>query len=642
MPKGTFSKLFYLRFVVILLFISALTNKLDAETWEMNNIFRSDTTEGIRIIQPVKYIYPAPESRVPADATFKKEFYGVGIVKFLFNIGKNPIWYRIELENTKSVPLEISIRYNSPIVQPGLLLKSGDSTINAGTPRIENGFYYQDFQLNPGKQVVYVFNRQTWSKLVFGFDFVLRKDTYDDRAEYILQKSDSIFTQVAFVVLVFFQVIYVMLQFFYHRKKEYTYYFFYLLSILLYFGVRLEFNLRFDFLKIHIPAIVPYLNDILLILPFFFYLRFSRYFIGTAELYPKMDKQIKIAEYIILAMALIVALFIPLNQPYPGMIVITIFVQLLFLYSVWLIRFFYLRRNKLIRFLLIASVCAVTGHFLAITLPLIPPIVPYLTFDLLNITMIGLAFEIFFFNTGLGYKAKFEQEEKLKAQAEVINQYAQNQKIQLQLEGMRDKIANDLHDDVGSTLSSIVLYGQVALKSDQEKSKSVIEKIINSSQRMMESMSDIVWAIHSRNDAWVSLISRMKETASERLGMTGIRFTLNHDEAIENIRFNMEARRNILLLFKEALHNAAKYSDAGLINCDLRIDGAMLFLTVQDDGKGFHPEQVIKGNGLESMKSRSNELKGTFEIESSPGKGTRITFQLPVNELTITNNPRIT
>lgn len=642
MPKGAFRNLYYLRVVIILLFISALTNNLRAETWEMNNIFRSDTTKGIRLIQPVKYIYPAPESPVPNDAAFEKEFYGVGIVKFLFTVGKKPVWYRIELENTKTVPLEISIRYKSPIVQPGLLLKSGDSTVSAGTPRIENGFYYQDFKLNPGKQVVYVFNRQTWSKIVFGFDFVLRNDTYDDRAEYILQKSDSIFTQVAFVVLVFFQVVYVMLQFFYHRRKEYTYYFFYLLCILLYFGVRLEFNLRFDFLKLYIPGIVPYLNDVLLILPFFFYLRFSRYFIGTAELYPKMDKQIKIVEYIILAMASIIVLLIPLDQPYLGMIVITIFVQLLFLYSIWLIRFFYLRRNKLIRFLLIASVFAVTGHFLAITLPLIPPVVPYLTFDLLNITMIGLAFEIFFFNTGLGYKAKFEQEEKLKAQAEVINQYAQNQKIQLQLEGMRDKIANDLHDDVGSTLSSIVLYGQVALKSDQEKSKSVIEKIISSSQRMMESMSDIVWAIHSRNDAWVSLISRMKETASERLGMTGIRFSLNHDEAIEKIRFNMEARRNILLLFKEALHNAAKYSDAGSINCDLRIEGDMLLLTVQDDGKGFHPEQVIKGNGLESMKSRSQELKGTFEIESSPGKGTRITFQLPVNELSIIQNPRIT
>lgn len=642
MPKGAFRKLCYLRVVIILLLISSLNNSLSAETWEMNNIFRSDTTNGIQLIQPVKYIYPAPESPVPADTAFKKEFYGVGIIKFLFTIGKKPIWYRLELENTKTVPLEISIRYKSPIIQPGLLLKSGDSIIPAGTPRIENGFYYQDFKLNPGKQIVYVFNRQKWSKVVFGFDFVLRKDTYDDRAEYILQKSDSIFTQVAFVVLVFFQVVYVMLQFFYHRKKEYTYYFFYLICILLYFGIRLEFNVRFDFLKLYVAGMVPYMNDVLLILPFFFYLRFSRYFIGTAELYPQMDKQIQIVEYIILAMAFIVALLIPLDEPYLAMIIITIFIQLLFLYSVWLIRFFYLRRNKLIRFLLIASVFAVTGHFLAITLPLIPQVSSYLTFDLLNITMIGLAFEIFFFNTGLGYKAKFEQEEKLKAQAEVINQYAQNQKIQLQLEGMRDKIANDLHDDVGSTLSSIVLYGQVALKSDQEKSKSVIEKIINSSQRMMESMSDIVWAIHSRNDAWVGLISRMKETASERLGMTGIRFTINHDGAIENIRFNMEARRNILLLFKEALHNAAKYSDAGSITSELRIEGDMLILTVNDDGKGFNPDEAIKGNGLESMKVRSQELKGTFKIESTPGKGTRITFQLPVNELSVIQNPKIT
>ena len=134
----------------------------------------------------------------------------------------------------------------------------------------------------------------------------------------------------------------------------------------------------------------------------------------------------------------------------------------------------------------------------------------------------------------------------------------------------------------------------------------------------------------------------MKETASERLGMTGIRFTINHDGAIENIRFNMEARRNILLLFKEALHNAAKYSDAGSITSELRIEGDMLILIVNDDGKGFNPDEAIKGNGLESMKVRSQELKGTFKIESTPGKGTRITFQLPVNELSVIQNPKIT
>ncbi len=91
MPKGAFRNSYYLRVIFTLLLISALNNISSAETWEMNNIFRSDTTEGIQLIQPVKYIYPAPESPVPADAAFEKEFYGVGIVKFLFNNGKKPV-----------------------------------------------------------------------------------------------------------------------------------------------------------------------------------------------------------------------------------------------------------------------------------------------------------------------------------------------------------------------------------------------------------------------------------------------------------------------------------------------------------------------------------------------------------------------
>ena len=609
------------------------------DVWKQRGLFRADTTAGIFIESEPNYIINNASKLPPPDSLFVLTHGGSHIREFVLSLGTNPFWVRIPVEVKGSQSKEISVRLPN---------KGAETAMYTGTPFKEikpvfkNGFVYLNVTLEPGKNILYIRHQQYWTKMYFGADIIASAESDNDRGEYMDIASDAVFTIVAFAVLILFQIVYVALQMYFHKKPEYFQYLLYLLCIGLYFEIRMELIVKIDGLTHFIPFAIPYLNDILLLIPFTYYLGFSRYFIGTRELFPVMDRNIRRIEIANLIMAGVVVLLMLTGFGKVAYSVVMGTVVVIFFISLWLIRFFYLRRNKLTQFLLLASLFAVTGHFLAMTIPMFPSLAAKIPFDLINITMVGLAFEMFIFNTGLGYKAKHEQEEKLKAQMELISQYKKNQEIQEQMQGMRDKIANDLHDDIGSTLSGIVVYGQVAINSEKAKADGILLKIIDSSQRMMESMRDIVWAIHSRNDEGKGMVKRMRDAASERLGLTGIKFNLETDTEVESQLFTMAARRNMLMLFKEALNNAVKHSGATIISCRLQISNGILILEITDNGKGFDTNIQNSGNGLVSMRQRTIELKARLEVESSTEKGTCIRIEIPLAENRIPGHNAVT
>jgi two-component system, NarL family, sensor histidine kinase UhpB len=200
---------------------------------------------------------------------------------------------------------------------------------------------------------------------------------------------------------------------------------------------------------------------------------------------------------------------------------------------------------------------------------------------------------------------------------------------QLKLLTLRNKIAIDLHDDVGSTLSSISMFSQVA----QEQSKEVIpalEIIGESSRRMLDAMADIVWTINPENDQFEKIILRMRSFAYELLGAKKIDFRFTAPEGISNIRLSMEARRNLYLIFKESINNMVKYSDADKAMFTLQGEKDKLTMMIWDNGKGFDASMASQGNGLNNMKKRAGDMGGDLFIESHPGAGTTIRLQLAI------------
>lgn len=203
----------------------------------------------------------------------------------------------------------------------------------------------------------------------------------------------------------------------------------------------------------------------------------------------------------------------------------------------------------------------------------------------------------------------------------------------LAVEKIRTKVARDLHDDMGSTLSTINILSAMAkskLNTDAIKTSEYIGKISENSQRMMEAMDDIVWSIKPMNDSMQRIAARMREFATNVLEAKDIEPCFAITENVYDIKLDMEARRDFFLIFKEAVNNAAKYSKATQVNVKLDTDGKILSMEVKDDGIGFN-EKDADGNGLGNMQKRADALRGKLSIQSKPGEGTAIKLVIPVS-----------
>ncbi|HEX7902293.1 MAG TPA: two-component regulator propeller domain-containing protein [Chitinophagaceae bacterium] len=211
----------------------------------------------------------------------------------------------------------------------------------------------------------------------------------------------------------------------------------------------------------------------------------------------------------------------------------------------------------------------------------------------------------------------------------------------LKRQAIRNKIAQDLHDNVGSTLSSISIYSQVAkiykAKDRQEDLQNTLEKISSTSGEMISEMNDIVWAINPRNDNMDTILQRMESFAKPLLASKEIQFHLAYPDSLKTINLGMTKRKNFYLIFKEAINNTIKYSEAR--NLWVKIDQRhqLLLVSIKDDGKGFDSSKVkvdsissMAGNGLHNMKRRAEEMNGEYSIESNPGQGTLITLHFSI------------
>jgi two-component system, NarL family, sensor histidine kinase UhpB len=209
----------------------------------------------------------------------------------------------------------------------------------------------------------------------------------------------------------------------------------------------------------------------------------------------------------------------------------------------------------------------------------------------------------------------------------VYRNYRTRQKLKLQT--LRNKIARDLHDDVGSTLSSISIFSQMA----QEQSKEtlpLLETIGESSRKMLDAMADIVWTINPENDQFEKIILRMRSFAYELLGAKKIDFEFVADEDVAKMKLPMDVRKNLYLIFKEATNNMVKYSKANRAFFAVKREGNDLTLLIRDNGNGFDINQPKQGNGLINMRKRAGEMGAVISIDSLPGEGTTIQLKVAV------------
>jgi ligand-binding sensor domain-containing protein/signal transduction histidine kinase len=203
----------------------------------------------------------------------------------------------------------------------------------------------------------------------------------------------------------------------------------------------------------------------------------------------------------------------------------------------------------------------------------------------------------------------------------------------LELERVRTRIATDLHDDIGSSLSQIAILSEVVRQKVGQDHVAVTEplsQITTSSSELMDTMSDIVWAIDPHKDRLTDLTQRMRRFASDVLTSRNIDFDF-HEPDHRDLNLGADVRRQVFLVCKESINNTVRHAACSQVYIEFRVDRDWLTLVIRDNGRGFDTAHESDGHGLLSMERRAKEMGGTLQITSRPGEGTIITLRMPIS-----------
>jgi ligand-binding sensor domain-containing protein/signal transduction histidine kinase len=202
----------------------------------------------------------------------------------------------------------------------------------------------------------------------------------------------------------------------------------------------------------------------------------------------------------------------------------------------------------------------------------------------------------------------------------------------VRVERVRARIATDLHDDIGASLSQIAILAEVARAGRPADSSpdGPLARIAETSRGLVDSMSDIVWAINPDVDSLSDLVHRMRRFAEDTLGAADVELTFREPELRQDPRLGPEIRREIFLMLKESVTNISKHAEATRVTIELERDRHGLRLKVTDDGRGFDPAQHTDGNGVLNMRRRAAALGGRLSVLSTPGVGTTIEIEVPL------------
>ncbi|MET0465558.1 MAG: two-component regulator propeller domain-containing protein [Chitinophagaceae bacterium] len=202
----------------------------------------------------------------------------------------------------------------------------------------------------------------------------------------------------------------------------------------------------------------------------------------------------------------------------------------------------------------------------------------------------------------------------------------------IRLQKVRNRIASDLHDDIGSALTHINILSELSKTGIDPKSETslflnrISEEVTNSGQ----ALDDIVWSINSNNDTMEQMVARMRRYVAEVFETKIDHFSLKFDDRFAHRKLNMEQRRDFFLLFKELINNTYKHARASKVEIRISIERNMLNMYIADNGCGFDKTRENNRNGLKNMQARTEKWKGSFTIDSKPGCGTVTSISMPL------------
>jgi len=210
----------------------------------------------------------------------------------------------------------------------------------------------------------------------------------------------------------------------------------------------------------------------------------------------------------------------------------------------------------------------------------------------------------------------------------------------IELERVRTRIATDLHDDIGASLSKIAILSDVAgqqLSTMRDSPLSApLKQIADTSRDCVDAMSDIVWAVNPQRDHLSDLTQRMRRFAEDMLDAKDVEFAMHSSLDDKDVHLGADLRREVYLIFKECINNVVKHAACAKVVLEFSVNGPWLVISITDNGKGFEAggnSSGMGGHGLKSMQRRAASIDGSLTIDSHRGAGTNITLKVPLRQM---------
>lgn len=369
------------------------------------------------------------------------------------------------------------------------------------------------------------------------------------------------------------------------------------------------------------------------------YLLFITKFLDLKDRFPRIYKACWLMIYALLAFMVFDSFFIFNTKLfYIGSATFVGVRIAILLFTLWLGVFLLFWKNRLAR-LVASGVFSVSVLALIALYVLLSNRDQFQAFDLVSLStiifMLGIVVEMFFFVQAITYRNRMEELERMKAVEllQIENDRQELDKYKAIMEARdkeRNRIAQEMHDDIGSGLTSIRLLSEIAKAKSNLQGMEEVEKISASANNLIEKMNEIIWSMNSRNDSLPNLIAYIRHQVVEFFEPFTIKLRIITPESIPEIVISGETRRNIVLAVKEALHNIIKHANATNVEVHFNLANNLEIL-ICDNGTGIDPREIQHhNNGLRNMEERMKAIGGDFTLGGE--MGTIVTFLVPISQ----------
>lgn len=505
----------------------------------------------------------------------------------------------------------------------GLYQRNGAAFVKVETSRWHNGFV--PIKIGAGKMEEYIvrlkffktgFNRLDPQLISSNHIDIYKNDLF---ASLDSKKIAGILLSGMLLMMIFVTLI----LFFISRRIEFLYNSLYTLSMFLLIFLTTYLSMNPSWFK---GFFISYLDLLLLIVGMNCYLAFTRNFLDTKQLYPRLDRLLRIGSLVISAIMVLYSCVFFLTESYRYAVLLENLMKILLLViSIIFICLAFVQKNRLINYLAIGVGTQLLFSGVSLALAMNKSGAAHIYNSPIFYFELGIIASLIFFLLGLFYKNKLELITKIKEQEamklEVEKQSFENKlTIYKTQQEERNRISADMHDDLGAGMTTIRLYSELAKTRLGDTVIPELNKISSSANELIDNMNAIIWSMNNDNDSLNNMVGYIRRYTMEYLENTQIVPSISIPDNLPDLIINGTIRRNIFLVIKEALQNIVKHSKATKVSITMHKEPEGFSLEIHDNGKGIDFNNLRPhSNGLSNMRKRMEAIQVDFKIENNGG-----------------------